>query len=81
MEQPHSRRLFKARPTTRGLIDRDIVLRSWAGVASDDFVLDNEDPLRLLAVDDDRLYDALLSGRGCLPKSGVGVCQYTYHHY
>jgi len=30
----------------------------------DGFVLDNEDPLRLLAVDDDRLYDALLSGRG-----------------
>jgi len=80
MEQPQSGRLFKAGPSIGRLIGGVIVLRGWAGVALDRSVLHDHHTLRLLAVNNDRLYDALLSCGGCLPKDGMGVCQYTHQH-
>jgi len=69
MKQPHSRRLFIASPSTRGLIFRYILLRGWAGEALDRAILDDHHTLRPLAIYDDWLWNTLLSARRCLPKS------------
>src|ERR1041385_7598379 len=73
--QPHSGGCFKAGPSTGGLIRCHVLLRGRTGLALNRSVFDNQHALRLLAIDDNRLWDPFLQG---LCENRIGRSQYSY---